>query len=119
MGWRHVLSAAELLANAAGGRGVWRRRWVGFPVLDVRCQGSLAKARQPFAVMPSPVGTGVKRNGMTKDPDNLPRAFHGVRCDAAAKPARWILFPLIIYQSRFKTRVTAKCYPEEEEYHAR
>ena len=47
---------------------MWRRRWVGFPVIDVRYQGSLAEARQPFARMRSPVGTGDKRNGMTKEP---------------------------------------------------
>ena len=62
------MSAAEPLANAAGGRGVWRRRWVGFPVIDVRRQGSLAEARQPFARMRSPFWTGIKRNEMTKDP---------------------------------------------------
>ena len=53
-------------------------------------QGSLAEARQPFAMMRSPVGTGVKRSGMTKDGDNRPM-------DSA---------PSMTYSSRMSDRLT-------------
>ncbi|MCF7788196.1 MAG: hypothetical protein K9N47_18885 [Prosthecobacter sp.] len=32
---------------------------------------------------------------MTKDHGNLPRTFHGVRCEAAGKKSRWMLCSLI------------------------
>jgi len=59
---------AELFADAAGGRGVWWSGGFAFRIGMAETQGSLAEARQPFAMMRSPVGTGVKRNGMTIDP---------------------------------------------------
>jgi hypothetical protein len=49
---------AGRVGDAAGGLGVWRSLGFAFQILGGGYQGSLAEARQPFAMVRSPFGAG-------------------------------------------------------------
>ena len=49
--------------------------WVCFPVVGELTQGSLAKARHPWAAFRNPFGVGVAWSGVAKDEVLTPRGF--------------------------------------------